>query len=145
MPNGFTLTQEGKKVLINLGLASEKFQSACRESLYDAGKILRDTISTGILHGEKTGRYYKYKTLTKRASAPGEFSANRSGRLRRSYDFIVDGYKKMIFGSDVDYALYVEDGTYKMKARWNIKQGIEKSEQEVLQLMKNKLDCELKR
>jgi len=143
--NGFTLTVEGRRVLINLGQAPERFRSACREGLYETGKIVRSVLSAGILYGPKTGKNYSYKGLTKRASAPGEFSANRSGKLRKSYDFQVEGYRKMIFGSEVDYALWIEDGTSRMKARNNILQAINKSSSEVLQLLTNRLNLELKR
>lgn len=143
--NGFTLTKNGQNVLIALGQAPERFQSACRQGLYETGKILFSTISAGILHGPKSGLFYKYKKIMIRASAPGEFSANRSGTLRRSYDFVVDGYRQMRFGSDVKYAPYIELGTVNMGPRENIKQAIEKTEEKVLQLLSMRLDQELKR
>jgi len=143
--SGFKITREGEKVLIELGKAPEKYCAACREGLYDVGKLIRSVISAGILYGKKTGRYYRYGNILKRASAPGEFSANRSGTLRRSYDFKVEGYKQMRFGSEVDYAEWIELGTRKMGARLNIGQAVDKSNNEILNIFKKRLDAELKR
>lgn len=142
--NGFKITVNSQKVLIALGQAPERFMSASRKSLYEAGTTLFNEISKGILYTEKHGVYYKYKRTFIRASAPGEFTANRSGKLRRSYDFKVDGFRSMRFGSALDYALYTELGTANMSPRYNIKQGIEKSNASVLNTMRQNLDEELK-
>ena len=143
--NGFKITTQGHKVLIALGEAPDRFKVACRKSLYDAGKRLFKTVSDGILHTEKHGVYYRYKKVLIRASAPGEFTANRSGKLRRSYDFKVDGFRSMSFGSNIDYAVYTELGTVNMAARKNMGQAVEQSNAIILDTMQKNLDEELKR
>ena len=144
MKNGIHITPEGLKVLIDLGHAPEKFQSACREGLYETGKLLQKTVSQGILKTKKSGKFYKYRGRRMQASAPGEYTANRTGELRRGYNFQVDGFKRMRFGNEVEYSAFIELGTRRMKARPNIGKASRSTIEEVANILRQKLDMGLK-
>jgi HK97 gp10 family phage protein len=91
------------------------------------GKDLKRTANKNILSKPKGGKVYIARTRggrrrRHRSSAPGESHANRSGMLRRSLGWKVNGSKSMEFGYGVDkpapdYGKFVEDGTFKMKPR----------------------------
>ena len=141
----FEQTSEGKRATISISNMCDKFRSACRDGLYEAGRIAKDTASQGMLYSKKSGRFYKYKRVLKQASAPGEYSANRSGTGRKSIDFQVEGFRRMVFGAGVLYMKWQEDGTVNMGARENLGQAVRQSSQEVLTYLKRRLDIELKR
>ncbi len=108
---------QNKKIFFGIEHIKDTTETGIRRGLYRIGKRNIKDVKEGIKRPPKTGRFYKYKDRRKRASAPGEFPANRSGALRRSVDFKVEGTKRMIIGAGTHYAPFLEDGTSKMAAR----------------------------
>ena len=102
------ISDSSKKVVAGINNLPTASINGMRQGLYVVGKFLVKKTSSNILHTTKSGRYYKYKGRNYRASAPGEYPANRSGANRRSVQFIVKGKKKMIFGANAKYSKHVE-------------------------------------
>ena len=61
------------------------------------------------------------------ARLAGQSAANRSGKLRKSIDFAVQGSEGLSFGADTPYATYLEFGTKKMKARPTLQNSMKKN------------------
>lgn len=73
----------------------------------------------GIAAGGKSGRTYQRRSVTHRASAPGQYPATDTGRLLSSVDMILPSPTNMegTVGTDVKYGPMLEFGTSKMAAR----------------------------
>lgn len=108
---------KGWDVLQKFNEMDNRVHDAMRYGLYRVGKVLEKTASDGILRATKTGRYYKYKGKTYRASSAGQYPANVSGKNRRSIGFDVIGKKQMRFGARVGYSEYLVKGTRNMEKR----------------------------
>lgn len=93
------------------------YHNMARQSLYSIGKEMEKVVKDGIKNPPKTGRTYRYRGRRYRASAPGQYPANRSGNLRRSVEFNVEGKKFVKVGTDVEYGRFLEDGTRRMARR----------------------------
>lgn len=65
---------------------------------------------------KKTGRVYRRKGRSHRASAPGEFPARDSGAHLASVSSTSNGSEAVV-GSGMFYAKYLRDGTSKMAKR----------------------------
>lgn len=102
------ISNSSKKVIAGIDKLPLASINGMRQGLFVVGKFLTKKTSENILRTPKTGRYYKYKSRNYRASAPGEYPANRSGTNRRSIQFIVKGKKKMIFGANAKYSKHLE-------------------------------------
>ena len=101
-------------------------------------KFLEDYAKTGqrelrrqITSGRKSGRMYR----NHRASAPGEFPADMTGRLARSIRTRASNYDAS-FGSTVFYAKYLADGTNRMAKRAMSKEAHENIVNQVRSRMK---------
>ena len=94
-----TFKRESFKVIDQLTKSAETARQGLRKGFFALGKELQKTSRAGIKNPPKTGRFYLFKGRRIRASAPGEYPRNRSGVLRKSIIFIVDGTSKLIFGS----------------------------------------------
>lgn len=71
-----------------------------------------------IQGGSRSGRVYRRRTVTHRASAPGEFPKTDRGQLVASLFFRVAGNKlSAYFGTKLAYGRYLEFGTSRMAAR----------------------------
>lgn len=123
----------------------ENGDKAARTGLYRVGKMLTKKARDGIKQGPKTGNYYPYKGRRKRASSPGQFPANRSGELRRSIDFDIDGAHLMTFGANTEYAGYLEEGTENMIKRPYLIKVMRKNRQETRNILSKAFDEEMKR
>lgn len=116
-----------KKVYARIDRLGEITSRSIRHGFFMLGKDLKATANKNILAKPKGGKVYVTRGRAgrrrrHRASSPGESHANRSGMLRRSLGWKVQGSKSMEFGYGVDkaapdYGKFVEDGTAKMKAR----------------------------
>lgn len=115
-----------------------------RKALYEIGKLVEKETKKGILKPPKTGRYYKYKSRRKRASKPGEYPANRSGTLRRSINFKVNGSKNVIIGAEAPYGVYLEEGTEKMERRKLLGFTIGKHRNKIKDIVIKNVNSELK-
>lgn len=79
-----------------------------RMGFYYSGKLATKYLQDNIKDTTaKTGLLYPYKKKTIRASASGEYVANRSGKLRKSVGFSVDSSEQLRFGVGVEYAKYL--------------------------------------
>lgn len=89
--------------------------------------VIQDAIEGGVLkahteivddihRGPATGRVYRRKNITHRASAPGEAPMTDRGRLVNSIKFGLEPNGAFV-GSALAYATYLEYGTSKMAPR----------------------------
>jgi hypothetical protein len=84
----------------------ERFMDAAAHESEDAFKIGLASSKSGIHH----------PGLPKRSSAPGEYPANQSGKLRASISS-TSSAERMDIGSSVFYAKFLREGTRKMNRR----------------------------
>lgn len=99
-------------------------------ALFAAAKHVEAEAKKSIASGEKTGRVYKRRTVTHRASAPGEAPASDTGRLVNSITAYPPqkGESTVVAGrGTVKYASMLEFGTSRMAARPFLFPALEKS------------------
>jgi HK97 gp10 family phage protein len=71
-----------------------------------------------IQGGARSGRTYRRRTVSHKASAPGEFPKTDTGQLVASLYFKVAANKlSAFFGTKLNYGKYLEYGTSRMRAR----------------------------
>lgn len=80
------------------------------------GASAKRTFIDGI-RSPKSGRVYRRRGRSHRASAPYEFPARDSGRHIATVDYKVSGRTEVVVGSGMEYAQYLRNGTYKMARR----------------------------
>lgn len=74
----------------------------------------RSALTKTLLKGPRTGRMYRVPGGTKRlytASAPGEAPAPRTGRLANSFEVVPRTRFRVLVGSPLEYARFLEVGT----------------------------------
>lgn len=62
-----------------------------------------------------------------------------TGDLMRSMEYQLTGNDTVAVGTNMDYAMYVHEGTRKMKERPFIKDGIDENSDRILEIGKNEL------
>lgn len=98
-------------------------EAAINRKLVAMANVSRQKMLMEVLVGNRSGHTYKLPKSQKtyQASAPGEAPASRLGDLRRSYKIgKVEGQgleKHIKFGSNLDYAEYLEGGTMRKSDR----------------------------
>lgn len=129
--------RNNEKAWISVKQHKRATRRGIRQGFYFLGRDLRKTAQEGIKKGPKTGKIYLIKSGGRRrrhqASAPGEYPANLSGKLRRGIGFKVRGSDQLVFGAEADYAPYLERGTSRMKARPSLLKAIEANERNARQ------------
>lgn len=80
------------------------------------GSFAVGKLRAGLNSSSKSGRLYKYRGTSHRASAPGEYPARRTGRLAGTVR-VSRGALSFTFGTSTHYAGYLRTGTKKMKRR----------------------------
>lgn len=118
----------------------EIVRRAIRQSMYQIGIMLVKDLKEDMKK-PKSGRVYKiqrgkriYRHI---ASAPNERPASRTGRLRKSVNFLARGFNAVEFGSNgVDYAKYLEYGTQKMQKRAPFLRTVELNNQKSIGILK---------
>lgn len=100
------------------------------DGLHMTGQALVRRTQIGM-QGPKSGRVYGGH----QASAPGEYSAIRSGTLVRSVDYRVSGPTYITFYATAPHAGYQERGTARMAARENLIRSIRESQGEVRNIL----------
>ena len=130
MAGGFSAQGEGK-VLGQLQGAPENFRVGLMQAAHMAGQVLVRTVQSGMTSGSKSGRVYG----SHQASAPGEYSAVRTGNLLGSADYEVSGANFLRFGVGAFYGVYQELGTSKMGARPNLGNAVSDAGNEVENLL----------
>ena len=116
---------ETGKVLVDIGDIKNRFDQGIRDAFFDQGDRNVKYARKEILKRNKTGRLYMIKGKLHRASAPGEFPANLTGKLRKGINYKVRGSNSMEFGDRVNYGKYLELGTKKMEPREHIVRTVE--------------------
>lgn len=107
------ITPKSKKVVAKIGILGQKHRENIEQALKD---ILPDVLKENrrlIRNTQKTGRMYGMH----QASAQGEAPANRTGRLYQSGNYGVRNWQQGYIGENVDYAVFLELGTRKMRKR----------------------------
>lgn len=97
------------------------------DALHMTGRVLVKHVQDGMRTGAKSGRVYG----SHQASAPGEYSAVRTGNLIGSINYRVSGATFVAFYATSDHAGYQEWGTRKMAARENLGRAIRESDGEI--------------
>ena len=87
------------------------------EAVEDAAIELHGLITRGIQRGPATGKVYKRRSVTHRASAKGEAPMSDTGQLARSIRWDKTFDLKATVSSHLDYAKYLEYGTVNIKPR----------------------------
>ena len=82
----------------------------------DVGQHLQKEMRKRIRTGSRSGRTYTIKGRKHRASAPGEYAANITGRLAQSVRYKTRGWEEMEFGFTASYAKYL-DPDFKVRAK----------------------------
>lgn len=112
------------KDLEDLGQNIQVTKRGIRQGLYRLGLklkqyardriITRRPVPSRPVKGQRIYRRENGKLY--RASEPGEYPARRDGGLKKSLNFSVNA-TQMQFGSTVEYAPFLEEGTGRIKAR----------------------------
>jgi len=120
------------QVLRSLNGAKSRFDHGRRQAAHLAGGILVRQLHKGMMNGAKSGRVYNGH----QASAPGEYSANVTGALMKSFDYRVQSPSQFVFySSGVEHAIYQELGTKNMAARPNLGNSVRDSRGKVRQVL----------
>jgi len=114
------------------GRVQQEIHKELQKGLYASGLKVEKEAKQSILSGQKSGRIYTRRTVTHRASAPGEAPASDTGRLVNSITTYVNRISKLealvVAGRGVvKYARMLEFGTAKMSARPFMFPAFEKS------------------
>jgi len=117
-----------------------KAPSALAKATYLGANVVLTEIKNTLQKGTRTGKVYKRKRGSHRASAAGEAPKTDSGRLVNSLN-ISEG--KSLLGmpftsvnSGVEYAHRLEEGDKKIKARPYIKVSVKRKEKQVVAIFK---------
>ena len=108
----------------NIDATFKELGLRARFKVDNALNIVDKTMKAEILTGPRTGETYRvpYTSTYYVASRGGEATATVTGRLKRSY---VKSMHSVLplgrYGSDLDYAKFLEFGTRKMEARPNLR------------------------
>lgn len=137
----FSVKIEG---LDKLAASSRRVQQAVEKEiaigLFASGKKVEGDAKRSILEGHKSGRVYKRRTVSHRASAPGEAPASDTGRLANSINTVMEqgAFAALVKagGGIVRYARMLEFGTVKMAARPFFFPALEKNKAWIMERMK---------
>lgn len=128
---------------------TEKLQSivatGLRNALFEIGLDASRSLSDSINNNGHTGRTYFISGTPHIASAPGEFPANRTSRLKKSMNYIVRGTREVEWGSESPYALFLEEGTENMQPRAFIRATQQSRGAHHAQMLNLGVDDEIKR
>lgn len=144
MSIGLKIDPDNRKIIAQINNINQNTNQAIRRGLYFVGKDLTKTAKQSIIKGPKTGRVYKISGRRRkhRASAPGEPPATLTGKLQKSVNFIVRGFRQMEFGAGnrgLKYAKFLELGTKKMRKRTFLIRTINKRQKETRNYLENEI------
>ena len=126
-----TFSVKGEDALDKLTRLPSEMDIGVSQAAELAGQALVRQAQAGITSPPKSGRVYG----AHQASAPGEYSANKSGDLLNSVDYEVSGKEYISFHATSGHAGYQEDGTSKMAARPNLGNALRDADAEVTSLI----------
>ena len=109
--------KRSRKVLLNVPNLVNKYPARIEQALKDIGDEVVKETRVLIKSKNKTGRIYRFRGRLHQASAPGEAPANRTGRLLKSSNYAVRNQQQLSIGESAPYAVFLEDGTRKIKPR----------------------------
>ena len=101
---------------ISTGKLIHKHKENIKHAIYSYGHDVTGEIKRILTTGKRSGRLYRYKGRTYRASAPGEPPAKRSGNLANLIDYKARPFE-LVVRSDAEYSGWLDKGTKKMKPR----------------------------
>jgi len=96
---------------------------------------VRKTVVEGIQGPPKTGRTYTRRTVTHKASAPGEYPATDTGNLVSKISMIVQPFLGEVTSS-AEYSKHLEYGTTYMQARPFMFPSLESNRRQIVQKFK---------
>jgi len=118
-------TSQTRQVLLNIQGMGRKFHQGLYIALAEIGdEFVREEIRLEKRR-DKTGRLYYSRGGLRRASAPNEVPALRTGRLAASTGKRVHSPLFMTFGQEEEYAKFLAEGTRKMSPRANLRQAVQ--------------------
>jgi len=135
---------KNRKTEIKISGSRSDIQRGVLDAFYEIGRMNQRFLRKSILKRNKTGRLYKFRGRLHRASAPGEFPANRSGKLRKSVDYKVRS-NQMEFGVSEDYGKYLEEGTKNMKPRKLVVETARQTQRNAVNSLAGNVDRIIKR
>lgn len=111
------LPPEQRRKLRALGAkAKVAYERGVRQGLYFTGRFARKFIwdemakpKSGRLSMITIGKGRRARRVLHRSSAPGEYPAIRTGRLKRSVNFQVRGSDTLALGANTPYAPFLEE------------------------------------
>lgn len=109
-----------KDVIKSLGKFQESAFRDFDKRLYKSALIIENTAKTGLQTGSRSGRTYKRRSVTHKASAPGEYPKTDTGKLVRNIFSMKVGSFHYIIGSrgnGAPHGKWLEFGTMKMRPR----------------------------
>lgn len=105
-----------------------------QQAVEGAAIAVQKTAKTEIQKGSRSGRIYRRRTITHRASAPGEYPKTDTGRLVSSIRTDFGNFTAEV-GSDVIYSEYLESGTQIMQPRPWLKRSFDTNARLIQQYM----------
>lgn len=142
---------ENRTVYLKIDNITRDTRRGIRQAYFHIGKTLKSYASKKIIDGPKSGKTYVIYKAKKKvrhiASAPGEFPANESGKLRRSLNFKVRGWQELEFGAATEYARALELGSSKrnLEARPYLLPSIKDNEGKAVTIFYTEIDKALKK
>ena len=112
-----------------MGATPKVVEQELNKALFASAKQVEKEAKLSILSGQKSGRLYHRRTVTHRASAPGEAPASDTGRLVNSINSYLGDQEAFVTAGrgTVKYAAMLEFGTRFMAARPFMFPALEKS------------------
>ena len=135
---------DNREVIIKIGHMDENTRRGIRRGFFLSGKKIMRDLSKDILRKPRSGRFYMFRTRNGRrinhfASVPGEAPANITGFLRKSREFLVQGWERLKIGYGAEYGKWLEFGTRKMKARPGLLINIKKNNRYIENTLKREI------
>lgn len=95
----------------------DELESEVNAALLSIAKKIEGDAKASIQRGPKTGKFYKRRGVTHRASAPGQAPASNTGRLANSIIGKMKGRLHAEISATTHYARFLEFGTRFIKRR----------------------------
>ena len=141
----FTPKRQSTLYLQNARAAPVFFRAGIRNALYKIGLDSVRHASSLINNEGRTGRTYFINGTPHVASGPGEAPANRTGKLKRSFNYLVRGVTELEWGNEISYAASLEHGTKRMAPRQFLTPTHEKLQSQVVMDLEEEVDNAIKR
>ena len=121
MADLFTISFKGlTEIMRKFDAMPAAIRKGVQAELYKGGLMIQNTAKRKIL-SPGSGRTYKRRTVSHRASAPGQPPASDTGRLASSIAVAILGGGDVVCvsagGGIVNYAVHLEYGTERMEER----------------------------